>query len=141
MGQALDARHDEDGPKSAGLGGSAPRVARWLGDSREFFPATVIQVIHKDAFARKGVRQMLIEAEFLATVEADVHLVADLIALRKVMAGVAPIGPKGTGQPWALTEKVAAMPKSWFDCMTAGLKPSGSSDSMTCAQRAPPLTR
>ena len=85
MSQALDALYDEDQPKSGGLGGSAPRVARWLGDIREFFPAPVVQVIQKDAFDRKGLRQMLLQPEFLATVEADVHLVADLISLRKVM--------------------------------------------------------
>src|SRR6185312_15273009 len=33
----------------------------------------------------KGLRQMLLEPEFLATVEADVNLVADLVALRGVM--------------------------------------------------------
>ncbi len=85
MSLALDALYDEGVPKTAGLGGSAPRVARWLGDIREFFPAPVVQVIQKDAFDRKGLRQMLLQPEFLATVEADVHLVADLISLRKVM--------------------------------------------------------
>lgn len=85
MSQALDALYDPDQPRTAGLGGSAPRVARWLGDIREFFPAPVVQVIQKDAFDRKGLRQMLLQPEFLATVEADVHLVADLISLRKVM--------------------------------------------------------
>ncbi len=85
MGMALDALYEEDVPKSAGLGNSAPRVARWLGDIREFFPAPVVQVIQKDAFDRKGLRQMLLQPEFLATIEADVHLVADLIALRGVM--------------------------------------------------------
>ena len=84
MSLALDALYDDDKPK-AGLGGSAPRVARWLGDIREFFPAPVVQVIQKDAFDRKGLRQMLLQPEFLATVEADVHLVADLISLRKIM--------------------------------------------------------
>jgi Mg-chelatase subunit ChlD len=78
---------DEDSPRKGrgGLGGSAPRVAKWLGDIREFFPAPVVQVIQRDAFERKGLRQMLLEPEFLATVEADVNLVADLIALRGVM--------------------------------------------------------
>ncbi|MFN5995784.1 MAG: VWA domain-containing protein [Paracoccaceae bacterium] len=85
MSLALDALYDDEKPKTAGLGGSAPRVARWLGDIREFFPAPVVQVIQKDAFDRKGLRQMLLQPEFLATVEADVHLVADLISLRKVM--------------------------------------------------------
>ncbi|MEN3747533.1 VWA domain-containing protein [Sphingomonas sp. HF-S3] len=88
MSDALSALYGdgEDTKKGrGGLGGSAPRVAKWLGDIREFFPSPVVQVIQKDAFDRKGLRQMLLEPEFLATVEADVNLVADLIALRSVM--------------------------------------------------------
>lgn len=89
MSAALAALYgDGDGtPKSrrAGLGTSAPRVAKWLGDIREFFPTPVVQVIQKDAFERKGLRQMLLEPEFLAAVEADVNLIADLVALRGVM--------------------------------------------------------
>ena len=73
------------GGKRGGLGASAPSVARWLGDIREFFPTSVVQVIQRDAFERLGLKQMLLEPEFLATVEADVHLVADLISLRSVM--------------------------------------------------------
>jgi Mg-chelatase subunit ChlD len=71
--------------RRGGLGGSAPRVASWLGDIREFFPAPVVQVIQKDAFERLGLKQMLLQPEFLAALEADVRLVADLIALRSVM--------------------------------------------------------
>lgn len=89
MSEALTALYGDgyEGAKKGkgGLGGSAPRVAKWLGDIREFFPAPVVQVIQKDAFERKGLRQMLLEPEFLATVEADVNLVADLVALRSVM--------------------------------------------------------
>ena len=88
MSQALSALYGDGGeaPKGrGGLGGSAPRVAKWLGDIREFFPTPVVQVVQKDAFERKGLRQMLLEPEFLATVEADVNLVADLVALRGVM--------------------------------------------------------
>lgn len=83
---ALYGEGDDSGKKGkGGLGSSAPRVAQWLGDIREFFPAPVVQVIQKDAFERKGLRQMLLEPEFLATVEADVNLVADLVSLRGVM--------------------------------------------------------
>jgi Mg-chelatase subunit ChlD len=73
------------GGRRGGLGSSAPTVARWLGDIREFFPSSVVQVIQKDAFERLGLKQMLLEPEFLAALEADVHLVADLIALRAAM--------------------------------------------------------
>lgn len=89
MAMALSALYgsgDDSAKKGkGGLGGSAPRVAQWLGDIREFFPAPVVQVIQKDAFERKGLRQMLLEPEFLAAVEADVNLVADLVSLRGVM--------------------------------------------------------
>jgi Mg-chelatase subunit ChlD len=71
--------------RRGGLGSSAPTVARWLGDIREFFPSPVVQVIQKDAFERLGLKQMLLEPEFLAALEADVHLIADLIALRAAM--------------------------------------------------------
>src|SRR5690606_6187987 len=35
--------------RGAGLGDSAPSVARWLGDIREYFPSSVVQVMQKDA--------------------------------------------------------------------------------------------
>ncbi len=76
----------EDSQKGRGsLSRSAPSVAKWLGDIREFFPASVIQVVQKDAFDRLGLKQMLMEPEFLAAIEADVHLVADLVSLRSIM--------------------------------------------------------
>lgn len=89
MSQALSALYgegDDNEKKGRGsLAGSAPRVAKWLGDIREFFPVPVVQIIQRDAFERKGLRQMLLQPEFLATVEADVNLVADLVSLRGVM--------------------------------------------------------
>jgi len=84
---ALDALYamDDKGNPVGGLGRSVPRVSRWLGDVREYFPSQVVQVIQKDAFDRLGLRQMLLQPEFLETIEADVHLVADLISLRQAM--------------------------------------------------------
>ncbi|MCE3290825.1 MAG: von Willebrand factor, partial [Caulobacter sp.] len=73
------------GKGRGGLGRSAPSVAKWLGDLRQFFPAPVVQVVQKDAFDRLGLQQMLLEPEFLAVVEADVNLVATLVSLRGVM--------------------------------------------------------
>lgn len=83
LDRALAALYDAE--RSAGLGGSAPGVARWLGDIRGYFPASVVRVIQKDALERLGLRRMLLEPELLATVEADVHLVATLLSLRSVM--------------------------------------------------------
>ncbi len=78
-----DGKHSE--ARRGGLGGSAPRVARWLGDIREFFPASVVQLVQRDAFERLGLKQMLMEPEFLQAMEADVHLVADLVSLGGMM--------------------------------------------------------
>jgi len=72
-------------PRQGGLGGSAPRVARWLGDIRQYFPSSVVQVMQKDALDRLGLQQMLCEPEMLAAVEPDVHLVATLLSLNRVM--------------------------------------------------------
>lgn len=86
MSAALDALYDEDQEKTAGsLSRSNPRVAKWLGDIREFFPTPVVQVIQKDAYERKGLRQLMLEPEFLETLEADVELVADLVTMRGIM--------------------------------------------------------
>jgi hypothetical protein len=85
LAQLYDAEGERKSRRNTGMGASAPRVARWLGDIREFFPASVVQVIQRDAFERLGLKQMLLEPEFLAAVEADVHLIADLIALRSAM--------------------------------------------------------
>ena len=76
---------DESGRRKGGLQRSAPSVARWMGDIREYFPAPVVQVVQRDAFTRLGLKQMLMEPEFLSAIEADVNLVADLVALRGVM--------------------------------------------------------
>lgn len=82
---ALYAGAGQGGRRKGGLGASAPRVARWLGDIREFFPAPVVQVIQRDAFDRLNLKALMLEPEFLETLEADVHLVADLISLRGAM--------------------------------------------------------
>ncbi|MFB6720081.1 VWA domain-containing protein [Kribbella sp. NPDC056345] len=76
---------DHGGQRAAGLGSSAPRVARWLGDIRQYFPSTVVQVMQRDAVDRLGITRMLMEPELLNAVEPDVHLVSTLMALNEVM--------------------------------------------------------
>ncbi|TCR81436.1 VWA domain-containing protein [Rhizobium sp. BK376] len=86
LSRALSALYDSDSKKGrGGLGASSPKVSRWLGDIREFFPTPVVQVIQKDAFERLNLKALMMEPEFLETLEADVHLVADLISLRGAM--------------------------------------------------------
>ncbi|HMC80691.1 MAG TPA: hypothetical protein VKO35_09090, partial [Acidimicrobiia bacterium] len=47
--------------KGGGLGRSSPRVARWLGDIRSYFPASVVSVLQRDAMERLGLAQLLLE--------------------------------------------------------------------------------
>ncbi|MCW3095223.1 MAG: uncharacterized protein JWL77_841 [Chthonomonadaceae bacterium] len=85
MDRTLQALYDNEEKKQGGLGGSAPGVARWLGDIRTYFPSSVVQVMQQDAFDRLGLKQMLLQPEMLAAVEPDVHLVATLLSLNRVM--------------------------------------------------------
>lgn len=81
--QSLEAVYDSD--RRGGLGSSAPKVSRWLGDIREFFPQTVVQVIQCDAIKRLNITSLLTEKEILETVVPDVHLVATLMSLSRVI--------------------------------------------------------
>jgi Mg-chelatase subunit ChlD len=87
---ALAALYDQEepgpaGPRSAGLGASAPSVARWLGDIRTYFPSAVVQVMQRDAIDRLNLKQLLLEPEMLASVEPDVHLAATLLSLNRLL--------------------------------------------------------
>ncbi|RKS06965.1 VWA domain containing CoxE-like protein [Nocardiopsis sp. Huas11] len=93
MDAALEALYNQgdgaagrgSGRRSAGLGASAPRVSRWLGDIREYFPTSVVQVMQKDAMERLGLHRLLLEPEMMEAVEPDVHLVGTLLSLNRVM--------------------------------------------------------
>jgi Mg-chelatase subunit ChlD len=83
MDRVLEALYDSD--RSAGLGSSAPNVTRWLGDIRTYFPSPVVRVMQQDALQRLDLDQMLMEPEMLEAMEADVHLVANLLSLSHVI--------------------------------------------------------
>ncbi|MBF6275522.1 MULTISPECIES: VWA domain-containing protein [Nocardia] len=90
MDRALSALYngDEHAPsdkRAAGLGGSAPKVARWLGDIRTYFPSTVVEVMQRDAIDRLQLTQLLLEPELLEAVEPDVQLVGTLLSLNRMM--------------------------------------------------------
>jgi hypothetical protein len=84
----------KSGRRKGGTGASQPAVARWLGDIRKYFPSTVVRVMQKDALDRLKLNQLLLEPEMLEAVEPDVHLVANLLALR----GVIPAKTKETAR-------------------------------------------
>jgi hypothetical protein len=83
MDKTLEALYDST--RQGGLGPSSPNVARWLGDIRTFFPSSIVQVMQQDALSRLNLTQMLFEKEMLENVEPDVHLVATLMTLSKVI--------------------------------------------------------
>ncbi|MFF4156290.1 VWA domain-containing protein [Streptomyces sp. NPDC001678] len=100
--EALYGETDGGARRQGGLGASAPRVARWLGDIRTYFPASVVQVMQRDAIDRLGLSALLLEPEMLEAVEADVHLVGTLLSLGKAM----PEATKETAR--AVVRKVVA---------------------------------
>ena len=87
MDQTLSALYDgaPDEKRKGGLGGSSPKVARWLGDIRTYFPTSVVQVMQKDALDRLNLRQMLLQPEMLGAIEPDIHLVSTIISLNRVI--------------------------------------------------------
>lgn len=101
MDRALAALYEPDGPeglrgrnRQGGRGGSSPSVARWLGDIRRYFPASVVQVLQRDALEKLKLHEMLLQPEMLEQVQPDVHLVASLVSL----SGVIPAGTKETAR-------------------------------------------
>lgn len=83
--QALQELYGADRNSRGGMGASSPRVARWLGDIRGYFPSSVVQVMQADAMDRLGLRQLLLEPEMLRTVQPDVGLVTTLLGLGRVI--------------------------------------------------------
>jgi hypothetical protein len=92
MDEALAAIYDETsgegagqpsrGQRSAGLGPSAPNLAKWLGDIRSYFKEDVVTVIQNDAIEKKGLKQLLFEPEMLKNVEPNPQLVGTLMSLK-----------------------------------------------------------
>jgi hypothetical protein len=92
MDEALAAIYDESGGegggdrsrggRSAGLGPSAPNLAKWLGDIRSYFKEDVVTVIQNDAIEKKGLTQLLFEPEMLKNIEPNPQLVGTLMSLK-----------------------------------------------------------
>jgi Mg-chelatase subunit ChlD len=80
-------KFDYSQPKGqGGSEGSSPSVARWLGDIRNFFPNSVVKVMQNDALKHPELqRKMMLEPEILEQATPDVHLVATLMELGKLI--------------------------------------------------------
>jgi len=86
MDAALGAIYDDapeasPGERSAGLGGSMPRLSKWLGDIRTYFKDDIVSVIQNDAIERRGLKQLLFEPEMLRSVQPNIQLVGTLMSL------------------------------------------------------------
>lgn len=69
-----------------GKGASAPNVARWLGDIRKFFPTSTVQLLQRDAMKNDNLRdKLLLEPEILEQTTPDIHTVATLLNLGKLI--------------------------------------------------------
>lgn len=72
--------------RRGGSEASNPSVARWLGDIRNYFPNTVVQVMQNDALKQPELRQkLMLEPETLEQATPDVKLVATLMELGKLI--------------------------------------------------------
>jgi len=75
-----------DEKRRGGLEGSNPGIARWLGDIRKYFPISVVNVMQNDALKHPELqKKMIFEPEILEKAEADVHLIATLMELGKLI--------------------------------------------------------
>jgi uncharacterized protein with von Willebrand factor type A (vWA) domain len=83
--KALSQLYNSDDNRKGGLGKSKLQLSGWLGDIREYFPKTTVQIMQKDAMERLNLKQLLLEPEVLETIEADVNLVATLLDLKDLI--------------------------------------------------------
>lgn len=90
LGALYDSRDEQpggrrQGSRQGGLGRSSPRIMRWLGDVRRYFPTPMVQIMQRDAIERFDLTQLLLEPEMLSTVEPDLHLVTLLVELNRAL--------------------------------------------------------
>ena len=65
---------------------SNPSVARWLGDIRNYFPQSVVQIMQGDALKQPALQQkLMLEPEILEQATPNVQLVANLMELGKLI--------------------------------------------------------
>jgi Mg-chelatase subunit ChlD len=85
FGQGDSDGNSRSDDRRGGMQASMPNVSRWLGDIRKYFPASVVQVMQKDAISKVGLKRMLSEPEILEMIEPDVNLVGTLLTLKDVI--------------------------------------------------------
>ncbi|GER85455.1 VWA domain-containing protein [Thermogemmatispora aurantia] len=81
--RALEMLYDAE--RTGGLGPSNPYIPRWLGDIRTYFPTPAVRILQQDALKKLNLKQLLLEPELLASVEADLQLVTTLLSLKSAL--------------------------------------------------------
>ena len=78
--------YEEKDNKRVGREASAPNVARWLGDIRQYFPQSVVQVMQDDALKQPELqKKLLFDPQILEQATHDVHLLATIMELGKLI--------------------------------------------------------
>lgn len=75
----------EGRPHGRVMGRSFPRVARWLDQIRNFFPADVVVLLQQDAIERRGMKELLFEPEIMAKMEPSVDLASTVLTLKNLV--------------------------------------------------------
>lgn len=81
--KALEMIYNESGEAKGDLSKSCPNVAHWLGEVRNYFPDSMVQIIQRDAIKRMNLIQLLSEPEMLEAVTPNVNLAATILAMAK----------------------------------------------------------
>jgi uncharacterized protein with von Willebrand factor type A (vWA) domain len=81
--QALEELYSQE--RQTGRGPSSPKVSRWLGDIRTYFPVSVVRVMQQDAMDRLGLKQLLLEKEMLEQVDPDINMVSTILSLQSLI--------------------------------------------------------
>lgn len=78
--------YDDPTGKSGGGGSSSPSISRWLGDIRKYFPKPVVDILQDDALKHEGLKdKLMLEPEILEQATPNIHLVATLMELGKLI--------------------------------------------------------
>lgn len=72
----------QPGYDRGGNGQSMPKAAQWLAEVKQLFPQSAVEIIQKDAVKRLNIASLLQDPGFMEEVQADIHLVAQLISLK-----------------------------------------------------------
>ncbi len=84
MDRALEQLYGDDS-EDGDLSDADPDIARWLGDIREWFSEPVAQLLQRDMLEKSNLRKLLNDPDLMEHIEPDIHLVSDILALRRIL--------------------------------------------------------